>query len=226
MSSVRSATSAAHQVPSHSGPSPGAAGAPFHVGRSSPGRSALPPPQRIAGLYTSFQPPGGLALGMLRHPDAAAPSALPHDSRIRNASPGRAHPAAMAGNSPVYSHGCKFIPPVADGAAGKPSCATSGRNPYFRYSIQGCIRARLHPGPHQPALQRVDRGLRLGASRRRAAGPAHPPRPHPGDERRELPPQAQQGKRRPASSGRLGQPISRAGSHPHSPAQPAASLPL
>ena len=24
----------------------------------------------------------------------------------------------VAGNSPVYSHGCKFIPPVADGAAG------------------------------------------------------------------------------------------------------------
>ena len=31
---------------------------------------------------------------------------------------------------------------------------------------------------------------------RRAAGPAHPPCPHPGDERRELPPQAQQGERR------------------------------
>ena len=34
-----------------------------------------------------------------------------------------------------------------------------------------------------PALRRVDRGLRLGAPHRRAAGPAHPPRPHPGDER-------------------------------------------
>ena len=29
----------------------------------------------------------------------------------------------------------------------------------------------------------------------KAAGPAHPPRPHPGDERRELPPQAQPGER-------------------------------
>ena len=38
---------------------------------------------------------------------------------------------------------------------------------------------------------KVDRGLRLGTAHRRAAGPAHPPRPHPGNERRELPPQAQ-----------------------------------
>ena len=75
-------------------------------------------------------------------------------------------------------------------------------------------------------FDRVDRGLRLGTAHRSAAGPPHPPRPHPGDERRELPPQAQQGDRRPASSGRIRQPISRARSRPHSPAQPAASLPL
>ena len=48
---------------------------------------------------------------------------------------------------------------------------------------------------HQPALRRVDRGLRLGAPHRSAAGPVNPPRPHPGDERRELPAQAQPGKR-------------------------------
>ena len=35
-----------------------------------------------------------------------------------------------------------------------------------------------------------DRGLRVGASHRRIAGPSHPPRPHPGDERRQLPAQA------------------------------------
>ena len=34
---------------------------------------------------------------------------------------GQAHPAGMAGNSPVYSHGCKSPLPVAEGAAGKPS---------------------------------------------------------------------------------------------------------
>ena len=79
-------------------------------------------------------------------------------------------------------------------------------------------------------LRRMDRGLRLGAPHRRAAGPAHPPRPHPGDERRELPPQAQQGERCSTSPGRIRQPISRARSRPHSLThsltQPAASLPL
>ena len=33
-------------------------------------------------------------------------------------------------------------------------------------------------------------GRLTGAPHRSAAGPAHPPRPHPGDERRELPAQA------------------------------------
>ena len=86
--------------------------------------------------------------------------------------------------------------------------------------------ARLHPGHHQPPLRRVDRGLRLGAPHRDVAGPAHPSRPHPGNERRELSPQAKPGERRSSSPGRIRQPISRARSHPHSPAQPAASLPL
>ena len=44
---------------------------------------------------------------------------------------------AVAGNSPVYSHGCKSPLPVAAGVAGKPSCKTSGRILYFRYSSQG-----------------------------------------------------------------------------------------
>jgi IstB-like ATP binding protein len=38
----------------------------------------------------------------------------------------------------------------------------------------------------------VDRSAGLGAADWRAAGPAHPPRTHPGDERRKLPPQAEQ----------------------------------
>ena len=45
-------------------------------------------------------------------------------------------------------------------------------------------------------------GLRLGKANWRAAGPAHPPCPLPGDGRRKLPPQAQQGNRRLASSRR------------------------
>ena len=56
--------------------------------------------------------------------------------------------------------------------------------------LQPAIRAGLHPGDHQPSLRRVDRGLRVGTPDRSAAGPSHPPRPHPGNERRQLPPQA------------------------------------
>ena len=63
------------------------------------------------------------------------------------------------------------------------------------------LREGLRHGTHQPPLQRVDRGLRLGTAHRSAAGPAHSPRPHPGDERRELPAQVQPGER-PAPSSR------------------------
>ena len=56
--------------------------------------------------------------------------------------------------------------------------------------LQPALRAGLHPGHHQPALRRVDRGVRIGTPHRRAAGPSHPPCPHPGDERRQLPSQA------------------------------------
>ena len=50
---------------------------------------------------------------------------------------GQIHLVAMAGNSPVYSHGCKSPLPVAEGVAGNPSCRTFGRILYFRYSSQG-----------------------------------------------------------------------------------------
>ena len=44
----------------------------------------------------------------------------------------------VAGNSPVYSHGCKLAPSVAEGVAGKPGLFTLGRRRlYFRYSSQG-----------------------------------------------------------------------------------------
>ena len=56
--------------------------------------------------------------------------------------------------------------------------------------LQPALRAGLNPGDHQPSLRRVDRGLRVGEAHRGPAGPPHPPRPHPGDERRELPAQA------------------------------------
>ena len=83
--------------------------------------------------------------------------------------------------------------------------------------LQPALRAGFDHGHHQSAIRRVDRGVRLGTAHQDAAGPAHPPRPNPGDERRELPPQAQQGNRRLPSSGRIRKPLSRASSRPHSP---------
>lgn len=44
----------------------------------------------------------------------------------------------------------------------------------------------------------MDRGARLRSSHRRTAGPPHPSRAHPGDERRQLPPQAEPSKSLPA----------------------------
>src|ERR1039458_5678860 len=38
----------------------------------------------------------------------------------------------------------------------------------------------------------MDRGSRIGTADRRAAGPAHSPRPHPGNERRKLPSETEQ----------------------------------
>ena len=59
---------------------------------------------------------------------------------------------------------------------------------------------RLHPRHHQSALRRVDRRVWIRKAHRRAAGPAHPPRPHHRDERRELPPQGQPAECRHAGS--------------------------
>ena len=62
------------------------------------------------------------------------------------------------------------------------------------------LRARLHHRHQQPAVRRVDQRVRLRAPDRRAARPAHPPRPHPRDERRQLPPRPLQAPLTPASS--------------------------
>ena len=57
--------------------------------------------------------------------------------------------------------------------------------------VQPALRARLDHRHQQPAVRRVDLRVRLRAADRRAARPAHPPRPHPRDERRQLPPEGQ-----------------------------------
>ena len=69
--------------------------------------------------------------------------------------------------------------------------------------LQPALRTGLRPGHHQPALRRVDRRVRLREAHRGSPRPPHPPCPYPGDERGELPPQAEQANQ-PASTNRLG----------------------
>ena len=111
----------------------------------------------------------------------------------------------MAGNSPVYSHGCKSPLPVAEGVAGKPSCKPLGRKPYFRYSSQGCRGLTLYGYARVSVREPEDKNLDLQVEQ------LTPPRPHPGDERRKLPPQAQPGNSRVPSSrrsrGRIGRTV-------------------
>ena len=92
MSSVRSATYAAYRVPNcHAGRSPRAAGPPFHVGRGSPGQSALPPPKG----WLAHTPHSSHRADSPRVYLAAL--ALPYHRPCRMiAGPGRTHPATMA----------------------------------------------------------------------------------------------------------------------------------
>ena len=92
------------------------------------------------------------------------------DCRVRNAGPGQTHPAKVAGNSPVYSHGCKSALPVADGAAGKPGCRTSGRILYFRYSSQGCVGMTLYGYARVSVREPEDKNLDLQVERLVRAG--------------------------------------------------------
>src|ERR1017187_9841267 len=55
----------------------------------------------------------------------------------------------------------------------------------------------------------MDGGSRIGTADRGPTGPAHPPRSYPGNERRELPPQAEQTQERPAAQPLIRQPLPR-----------------
>ena len=100
--------------------------------------------------------------------------------------------------SPTYPEPGGYI---CHGLAGAIPCVCNG-------GLQPALRAGLHPGHHQPAFRRVDRGVRIGTPHRRVVGPPHTPRPHPGDERRELPPPPQPAERRLPGLGRAGRPLS------------------
>ena len=76
----------------------------------------------------------------------------------------------MAGNSPVYSQGCKPSLPVAEGAAGNPSCKTFGRILYFRYSSQGCSRMTLYGYARVSVREPEDKNLDLQVERLVRAG--------------------------------------------------------
>ena len=58
--------------------------------------------------------------------------------------------------------------------------------------VQPALRAWIGPGDLQPALRRVDRGVRIRAAHWSSPGSSHSPCRHPGDERGQLPPQTQQ----------------------------------
>ena len=104
------------------------------------------------GSYLSFRPPGGLprglVAGVLRHPGATAPSALPHDRRVPNASSGQIHPVEVAGNNPVYSHGCKCPLPVAAGGGWKLQLHGPWQKTRLRVFQPGVYTSGIHPG-HQ-----------------------------------------------------------------------------
>ena len=82
----------------------------------------------------------------------------------------RPTPTSVAGNSPVYSHGCKSPLPVAEGVAGKPSCITPGRKPYFRYSSQGCGEMTLYGYARVSVREPEDKNLDLQVERLVRAG--------------------------------------------------------
>ena len=76
----------------------------------------------------------------------------------------------VAGNSPVYSHGCKLPHSVADRVAGNSSCRTSGRILYFRHSSQGCVGMTLYGYARVSVREPEDKNLDLQVERLVRAG--------------------------------------------------------
>ena len=76
----------------------------------------------------------------------------------------------MAGNSPVYSHGCKFILSVAEGVAGNSGCTTGGRKPDFRYASQGLRGLTLYGYARVSGKEPEDKNLDLQVERLVRAG--------------------------------------------------------
>ena len=76
----------------------------------------------------------------------------------------------VAGNSPVYSHGCKFPLSVVKGVAGKPGLFIPGRKLYFRYSSQGGGDMTLYGYARVSVREPEDKNLDLQVERLVRAG--------------------------------------------------------
>ena len=61
--------------------------------------------------------------------------------------------------------GCKFPLVVAEWVAGKPSCNTAGRKPYFRYSSQGCGEMTVYGYARVSVREPEDKNLDLQVER-------------------------------------------------------------
>ena len=96
--------------------------------------------------------------------------------------------------------------------------STTGTEKLFEVFSQLCERGSILVTTNLPFDEWTE-VLDRRASRR-AAGPPHPPRPYPGDERRQLPPKAQPAERRVPSLGRrIGRPEKRPDSANRLPSQ-------
>ena len=128
---------------------------------------------------------GGFQLVRAQSPAAALVHELMEASLMddrQTAQPGSGSWPASSGLLIIDELG--FVPLSTTGA----ELALRGLQPEGRYE-RGSILVtdgNLPFGEDEP-----DRGLWLGKAHRGTAGPPHPPRAHPGDERRQLPPQGQ-----------------------------------
>ena len=173
MSSVHSATSAAHRVPSHAGANPRAAGPPVHFGGAVPDSQQCHHPKGSLAHTPHSSYWGcarGLALGVLCYHCATAPSALPRGRRVRKRQPVRSTRPTWLETALFTATGCKLPHSVAEWVAGNPGYRTLGRILYFRYSSQGCVGVTLYGYARVSVREPEDKNLDLQVERLVRAG--------------------------------------------------------
>ena len=130
---------------------------------------------RLISLSPSASPPARRASACASPPPPSGPRADRGARREKAAPPPG---PARQGQSPDRRR-ARLRAPVAD------------RKRAAVRRLQPALRERRHNRDLKPALPGMDDGVRQRAPHRRAARPHHPPRPYPGDERRQLPAQAE-----------------------------------